>query len=91
MKSGSCGNALILSMIAWSVPTTLELAGLLKPMWLSLIWTKWSSPFAVFIFWPKARELRTPLPTVQITPAPAQAMHCQKSTVNAVVIVVVNE
>ena len=32
--------ALILSMASWRVPATSWLAALLKPMWLSLIWTK---------------------------------------------------
>jgi hypothetical protein len=45
-------------------------------MWLSLIWTKLSSPLAlVDVSLPNARELRTPPVTVQITPVPAQAMH----------------
>ena len=78
MKSGCCGKALILSIVACSVPVTSVFAGLLKPMWLSLIWTKWSSPFAGIIFWPKACDDRMPLPTVQMTPVPAQAIHSRK-------------
>ena len=42
-KSGAPGRALILSMASFSVPVTSWLAALLKPMWLSLIWTKLNS------------------------------------------------
>ncbi len=46
MNSGAAGKALILSTAAFSVPATSGLAGLLNPMWLSLICTKLSSPAA---------------------------------------------
>src|SRR5258708_39893058 len=46
MKEGATGSALILSIAAFRVATTSVLAGLLKPMWLSLIWTKLKSPCA---------------------------------------------
>jgi hypothetical protein len=48
MNAGGTGSALILPTAAFSVATTSEFAGLLNPMWLSLIWTKLSSPFAAF-------------------------------------------
>jgi hypothetical protein len=37
MNAGCIGSALTLAMASCSVPATLELAGLSKPMWLSLI------------------------------------------------------
>jgi len=58
--------------------TTSGFAGLLKPMWLALIWTKWSRPFAAFwLFRPNACDAGTPPATVQITQVPAQAMHAR--------------
>src|ERR1700722_17816595 len=44
MKSGAWGSALILAMACLRVPTTSVLAGLLKPMWLSLICTQFKPP-----------------------------------------------
>ena len=59
-------------------------------MWLSLIWTKWSSPFVAVIFWPKACDVSTP-PTVQMTPVPGPGHTLQKAAaVNAVFIVILN-
>ena len=46
-KSGGVGSALILSMATCSVAVTSGLASLLKPMWLSLIWTKLKSALHV--------------------------------------------
>src|SRR5579864_8440003 len=77
INSGVFGSALILSTVACSVPVTSGLAGLLKPMWLSLIWTKLKSPFPPCASFPKARELGTPPVMVQMTPVPAQAMQCR--------------
>jgi hypothetical protein len=42
-NSGVFGNALMRMIASRVVPTTSVFAGLLKPMWLSLIWTKFSS------------------------------------------------
>jgi hypothetical protein len=83
----------ILSTVAWSVAETSGFAGLLNPIWLSLIWTKLSSPLDVVAeVLPKACELRTPPLTVQRTPKPAQARPLQESSsINAVVVVVVND
>ena len=51
-------------------------AALLKPMWLSLIWTNEKSDCAdVRADSPKAREVGTPPLKVQTRPVPAQAMH----------------
>jgi len=44
MKSGVCGTEFILSTAARRVAVTSGLAGLLKPIWLSLIWTKLKLP-----------------------------------------------
>ena len=40
MKAGLAGTALILAMASRSVPSASGLAGLLKPIWLSLICRK---------------------------------------------------
>jgi RNA polymerase sigma-70 factor (ECF subfamily) len=95
MKSGACGSALILSTVACSVPTTSGFAGLLKPIWLSLICTKVISPLGspVCPGLPNARELSRPPPTVQTTPVPAQAMHSRnpRRSDSVVVAIVKNE
>jgi len=76
MNSGATGKALILVTAACSVETTSGFAGLLKPMWLSLIWTKLNSPAAC---WCEASlrlyDLSTPPWSTHRAPVPAQAMH----------------
>ncbi len=78
-KAGASGRALSLSTAILSVPATSWFGALLKPMWLSLIWTKVKSPVAAPA--PAAllplsnRDARTPPPRVKATPAPTQAMH----------------
>src|ERR1700745_887924 len=53
MTSGLSGKALILSIATRSVAVTSGFAGLSKPMWVSLIWTKVKSPpFAPSFFEP---------------------------------------
>src|SRR5262249_41902742 len=45
-------------------------------MWLSLIWIKVKSPLpAARVWFPKARDDKIPLLTVQASPVPAQAIH----------------
>src|SRR5262252_18070 len=82
MNSGAAGSALILSTAALSVPTTSGLAGLLKPMWLSLICTKLSSPLASRSPISEDRlrlyDFRTPPWITHRAPVPAQAMHLRK-------------
>src|SRR6267378_5460788 len=78
-NSGCIFRPLILSTAAFSVPTTSVFAGLLKPMWLSLICAKLISPFiAAGSSSPirlKAYEFRTPPLITQNVPVPAHAMH----------------
>ena len=45
-KAGGVGNALILATASCKVAVTSVFAGLLNPIWLSLIWTKLKSPLA---------------------------------------------
>jgi hypothetical protein len=79
MKSGVRGRALILSTATRSVAVTSGFAGLLKPMWLSLIWAKLKPPASLATdCWPNALELARPAPIVHTTPVPAQAMHSRK-------------
>ena len=82
MKSGAVGRALILAMACLRVPTTSVLAGLLKPMWLSLICTKLKSAArlsaAAALTGLKIFEASTPPLTVHNIPVPAQAMHFRK-------------
>src|SRR5262249_26410074 len=72
--------ALILAMASWKVARTSGFASPLKPMWLSLIWTKRKSPAASWpvVGWASARDERTPPATVQTSPVPAQVMHSRK-------------
>src|SRR3989440_282329 len=78
MKSGLWDIALILLIAVCSVAVTSRLAGLLKPMWLSLICTKLKSPplpalrSAVLA---NARDIGMPPLMVQTNPVPAHAMH----------------
>src|SRR6202789_1235159 len=78
-NSGGVESPLILSTAAFNVPVTSGLAGLLKPMWLSLICTKLNSP-AIFLASKSPKRLilkdfRTPPCITQNAPVPAQAMH----------------
>ena len=65
-----------LSTATCRVPLTSVLAGLLKPMWLSLIWTNVkSAAFMLPLSAPSKRELGTPPLKDQTTAAPAHCMH----------------
>ena len=79
INSGAAANPLIFSTAAFRVPATSGLAGLLNPMWLSLICTKLSSPAISFGLISRIRlklyELSTPPRMTQKAPVPAQAMH----------------
>src|SRR6516165_10567514 len=76
MKEGFTGSALIFAMASSSVPITLGLAGLSKPIWLSLICRKVSllgSAASAPSMIPSERG--TPPEIVHSTPVPAQVMH----------------
>src|SRR6266851_2271732 len=79
MNSGAPDRALILSTAAFRVPATSGFAGLLNPMWLSLICTKLSSPIMSAVLISEIRlklyEFSTPPFITQKAPVPAQAMH----------------
>src|SRR5258707_132699 len=76
---GLVGNLAIRSSAACKVALGSGLASLLKPMWLSLIWTKVKSlPLAISAALaapPRPSARGTPPLTVQTMPVPAQAMH----------------
>ena len=78
-NSGLDFSALILSTAAFNVPTTSVFAGLLKPMWLSLICAKLSWPFifagSSWDQWLRLKVSRIPPFITQKVPVPAQAMH----------------
>src|SRR5882724_2816994 len=66
-------------MAAFSVAVASMLAGLLNPMWLSLIWKKLNEPaFAGLCVSAKAREVGTPPLNVHSSPVPAHAVHFRK-------------
>src|SRR5229473_56478 len=76
MKEGFAGSDLTFAMASSSVPITLGLAGLSKPIWLSLIWRKVSLPGSAASapsMIPSDRG--TPPATVHSIPVPAQVMH----------------
>src|SRR5215469_10249431 len=78
MKSGVLGKVLILSIATCKVAVTSGFAGLSKPMWLSLIWTKVkSAPIApsFFVLLANTRDRGTPPLRVHTRPVPAHAMH----------------
>src|ERR1700692_2764065 len=78
MKSGLWGIALILLIAVCSVAVTSGLAGLLKPMCLSLICTKLKSPLLPALrsaVLANARDTGMPPLMVQTRPVPAHAMH----------------
>src|SRR6516164_1248001 len=77
-KAGCVGIALILSIASVSVARGSGLGGRWKPIWLSLIWTKVSSPCGASAaaappIRPRVRG--TPPLRVHTTPVPAQVMH----------------
>src|SRR6266851_8281600 len=79
-NSGGVDNPVILSTAAFNVPATSGFAGLLKPMWLSLICTKLSSPVAAARDAApegllKAYDFSTPPCITHSAPVPAHAMH----------------
>ena len=76
MKAGLAGSALTRPIASSSVPLALGLAGLSKPIWLSLICRKVKplvSAASASSMMPS--EAGTPPATVQSTPVPAQVMH----------------
>src|SRR5262245_33058157 len=76
MKEGFAGSDLTFAMASSSVPITLGLAGLSKPMWLSLICRKVSLPgWAASAPSMIPSESGTPPEIVHSTPVPAQVMH----------------
>src|SRR5438105_3548183 len=79
INSGAPDRALILSTAAFRVPATSGFAGLLNPMWLSLICTKLSSPIISAVLVSEIRlklyEFKTPPFITQRAPVPAQAIH----------------
>ena len=76
MNLGLVGSAFTLAIASSSVPAALGLAGLSKPMWLSLICRKVRPPAACACASPMMPSERgTPPPIVHRTPAPAQVMH----------------
>src|ERR1700719_539013 len=82
IKSACCFDCetLILSMAAFSVAVTSVLAGLLKPMWLSLIWKKLNEPASAGLCVPaKRRDVGTPPMKVHSSPVPAHAIQVRKS------------
>ena len=76
MKAGFGRRASIRSSASRSVPVTSVLAALLKPIWLSLIWTKLRPPAdgSAASAVPMSREPGTPPVIVQRAPVPTQAM-----------------
>src|SRR5258707_5940096 len=76
MNAGFCGSAPILTIASSRVASTLGLAGLLKPMWLSEIWRNVNPLAAAFASEiPSIDDRGTPPDTVHNTPVPAQSMH----------------
>src|SRR5712691_3894262 len=76
MKEGLTGIPFTLAIASFSVPSALGLAGLSKPIWLSLICRK-VNPFgsAASASPTRPSEVGTPPATVHNTPVPAQIMH----------------
>src|ERR1700693_989022 len=78
MKSGFWGIALILLIAVCRVAVTSGLAGLLKPIWLSLICTNVKSALLAALrlaLLANARDAGMPPLMVQTRPVPAHAMH----------------
>jgi hypothetical protein len=76
MKDGLTDSDFTRAMHSSSVPLTLGLAGLSKPMWLSLIWRK-VKPFccAAIASSMMPSDAGTPPATVQSAPVPAHVVH----------------
>src|SRR5215468_7176902 len=79
--AGLLGIWLILSSAAFSVPLVSGLASLLKPIWLSLIWTNVKllvSAARASPPKPRSNPFGTPPDTLQTMPVPAQARHFKR-------------
>src|SRR6266481_373584 len=80
MKDGLIGIAFTLATASRSVPSASGLAGLLKPMWLSLICRNVNPVDSAASASPiNPTEWGTPPLTAQSTPVPAQTMHSSTS------------
>src|SRR5216683_680585 len=80
MKDGLIGIAFTLATASRSVPSVSGLAGLLKPIWLSLICRKVNPVGSAATASPiSPTEWGTPPLTAQSTPVPAQTMHSSTS------------
>src|SRR6267154_231838 len=80
MKDGLIGIAFTLATASRSVPSASGFAGLLKPMWLSLICRNVNPVGSAASASPiNPTEWGTPPLTVQSTPVPAQTMHSSTS------------
>ena len=76
MKAGLVCMALIRSIASSSVPLALGLAGLSKPIWLSLICRNVSPLASAASAWSiRPSECGTPPLMVHSTPVPTQVMH----------------
>src|SRR5690349_4147558 len=76
MKAGCVLSSLTLPMASRSEPSASGLAGLLKPIWLSLICAKVKAePSAASTSSSRPKDFGTPPDTVHKTPVPAQIMH----------------
>jgi hypothetical protein len=77
-NAGRVGRARMAAIVSRRVASGSGLAGFLKPMWLSLTWTKLRPPAAADVA-DRADDSRAeagkPPPRVQTTPAPAHARH----------------
>ena len=75
-NAGGVGNALTAVSASWRVRVTSLFASPVKPMCVSLIWTKLKSPPAdASPAWASVRDESTPPAEVQTTPVPTHAMH----------------
>src|SRR6478672_13009169 len=76
MKAGCVFSSLTLPIASRSVPSASGLAGLLKPIWLSLICAKVKAEASVASASPsRPKDFGTPPDSVHKTPVPAQIMH----------------
>jgi hypothetical protein len=76
MKEGFAGKAFTLAIASVSVPLALGLAGLSKPMWLSLSWRKLKALDSSALASPiRPVERGMPPASVHKMPVPAQVMH----------------
>jgi hypothetical protein len=75
---GLAGMALIFATASRKVARASGLGSLAKPMWLSLTCRKVkgvTADFGAAMAWSRLTELRTPPPTLQTRPVPAQPIH----------------